>query len=160
MDADHKIPKWRTRVDVQMPNGQVFAVAVYLSENATDHTGPERLSELLNRSQDFIPAFDLERDQTLFLCRRNLSVVRALLDIEADPDEQHTLPEEVSIRVVVQGGRDVEGTLTYVRPDGRDRVIDFLNEPPMFFPVLEKDRVALVNKQHVIRVELLNPRTP
>jgi hypothetical protein len=143
-----------------MPNGQVFAVAVYLSENANDHPGPERLSDLLNRSAEFIPAFDLERDQMMFLCRRNLSVIRTLLDIESDPDEQHTLPEEVSVRVVLQGGRDVEGVLTYVRPDGRSRVIDFLNEPPLFFPVLEKDRVALVNKLHVIRVELMNPGAP
>lgn len=151
-----KVPKLRTRVDFQMPTGEAATVAVYLSEFAHDHAGPERLSDLLNGGREFIPGHDLEHDRTVFISTRNVSVARMVLDIETDPDEQYTLPREAEIRVLLRDGQEVTGLLTYIRPEDRARVIDYLNEAPPFFPIVEKDHVALVNKHHVARIELLS----
>ena len=155
-----KVPKWRTRVDVQMPGGQITSVAVYLSDFAHDHSGPERISDLLNGGNEFIPAHDLEHDQVVFLNRSNISVARVLQEIESDPGEQYTLPHESEVRVMLRDGRELVGLVTFVRPDDRARVLDFLNEPPPFFPLLEKDHVALINKHHVARVEVVTRPAP
>jgi hypothetical protein len=149
-----KIPKWRTRVEILAPGGYAFGLAVYLADAASSHSGPERISDLLNGPLDFFPGHDLDRDQVVFVNRNDCSVVRVLLDIEADHDEHTSIPTENEVRVVLQSGAEVVGLLTYQRPPDRSRVLDYLNEAPVFFPVLEKDQVALINKQHVARVEL------
>jgi hypothetical protein len=153
--ADLKVPKWRTRVDFQFPHREQASLAVYLSDFAHDHQGPERLSDLLNGPRDFFPAHDDDKDRTVLVNRRNVSVARVVLDIEASPSEQYTLPYENQVRILLVDGAEVLGLITYVRPDDRARVLDFLNEPPLFFPVMEKEQVALVNKLCVIRVDLL-----
>src|SRR5262249_25132241 len=122
---DHRVPKWRTRVDVQMPGGQKGAFAIYLSELAHDHPGPERLSDVLHGKREFLAAHDLEHDVVVLLSRGNISVARVVTEIEFDPDEQHTLPEENEVRVLLRDGYEVKGLLTYIRPDGRARVIDY-----------------------------------
>ncbi len=53
------------------------------------------------------------------------------------------------------GGR-LRGLVGYVLPPERSRLVDFLNEAPLFFRLLERDQVALVNKHHVARVALID----
>ena len=52
-------------------------------------------------------------------------------------------------------GTVLTGLVSFVRPPGRSRLVDFLNEAPPFFTLLEPASVALVNKRHVSRVVLL-----
>ena len=152
---DLTVPKWRTRVELLLPTKQTLSVAVYLSDIAADHPGPERLSDLMNGLRDFLPAHDLDKDQLTFINREQISAVRVLMDIEGDPSEQFNVPQESEVRVLLKSGAEIQGLLTYTRPDDRARVLDYLNEAAPFFPVQEKDHVTLINKSHVARVELI-----
>jgi hypothetical protein len=150
-----KVPKSRTPVDVQLADGSQHSVSLFLSTYAADHPGGQRVSDLLNGGEEFIAAFDMQADEMTFLNRRNISVAYVPAEAEADRAEQYTLPEETEVRVTMLDGSRLTGLLSYVRPAARSRVIDFLNEHDLFFPLLVKERVALINKLRVLRVELL-----
>lgn len=148
---DLKVPKRRTPVEITLPGGLVRRVDVFLSEFAPGHVGPERLSDVLNGHDRFVPGLDTEAGTMSFMHREALLIARVSPDVE-NVVEQHTIPTEHEVEVTLTDGTKLSGLITYVRPPERNRLNDYLNEPAPFFPLLEKQHVALVNKQHVARV--------
>jgi hypothetical protein len=56
------------------------------------------------------------------------------------------------LEVLLEDGREVKGEITYVRPGGQRRPVDFLNSADLFFAVRDGDRVHLVNRSRVVSV--------
>lgn len=149
-----RVPKHRISTDVLLPGGGSRRMTLFLAEAAPDHDGPERPLDLLNGRAEFIPALDETTGQMDFLNRATLAAVR--VPYQAEPDEPPTLPVEHEVEVQFVDGAVVRGLVSYIRPREHDRLVDFLNEPSPFFPLLEQGAVALVNKRHVARVALLD----
>ncbi len=152
-----RVPKRRIEAEVLLPGGAVRRVALFLSEAASSHAGPERPSDVLNGREDFLPAFDEEAGTMTFLNRAGVAAVRVARPLEEDEADSLTLPTEHEIEVLLDGGVALRGLVSYLRPPDHSRLVDFLNEPAPFFRLLEESSVALVNKRHVSRVELLRP---
>jgi len=148
-----KVPKRRVPVEILQPGGIVRHVSVFLAEAAASHSGPERLSDLLNGADEFVPAFDEEAQVMTFLNRRSVALARVAREIEADPEEQLTIPVEQEVEITLDGGTRVLGVVSYVRP-GSGRFLDFLNERTPYFHLVERDGSALVSRNHVARVAL------
>jgi hypothetical protein len=152
---DLRVPKRRTPVEVLLPGGTPRAMALFLSEVAADHTGPERPSDLLNGGDDFVPAFDEAGKAMTFLNRAAIAAVRLDPALDADLDEEVSIPTEHDVELLLQDGTALRGLVSYLRPTERSRLVDFLNEAPPFFRLLEGTVLVLVNKRHVVRVTLL-----
>lgn len=152
---DLRVPKRRVAAAVLLPGGDARRIALFLSEAASRHAGPERPSDLLCGSDDFVPAADEQTGQMTFLNRKALAAVRVARALEAD-DADPTIPSEHEVEVLFADGRVLRGLVSYVRPAERVRLVDYLNEPAPFFHLYEEDTVALVNKRHVSRVALLS----
>jgi hypothetical protein len=148
-----RVPKRRVEAEVVLPGGEVRRVTLFLAEAAPGHAGPERPLDLLNGAAEFFPALDGAAGGTAFLNRRSVPVVRVERRFDA-PDDEVTLPTEHDVEVQLLDGSRLTGLVSYVRPPERSRLGDFLNEPPPFFRLLLEDRVAYVNKRHVVRVAL------
>jgi hypothetical protein len=152
---DLRVPKRRVAAEALLPGGDVRRITLFLADTASSHTGPERAGDLLNGGDDFVPAFDEDAGTMTFLNRSGLAAIR-LPAREADDDgSELTLPTEHEVEVVLQGGGALRGLVSYLRPPDRSRLVEFLNEPEPFFPLLEKGAFALVNKRHVARVVLV-----
>jgi hypothetical protein len=147
-----RIPKRKTTVEFSLEGGTRRHVIVFLSEFASTHAGPERISDLLNGEAEFFPALDPSRDAMCFFHREAITSARVEASLEPADDTAHTIPLEHEVEIRLADGALVRGLVTYVLPPDRARVIDFLNEAPRFFRVLEKDVVVLVNKRHVCEV--------
>jgi hypothetical protein len=152
---DLRVPKRRTPVEMLLPGGATRRMTLFLSEVAADHTGPERPSDLLNGGDDFVPAFDETGKAMTFLNRSAISAVRLDPALDADLDEDVTLPTEHEVEVLLQDGTPLRGLVSFLRPAERSRLVDFLNEPPPFFRLIDGAVLVLVNKRHVVRVSLL-----
>ena len=150
MTDDLKVPKRRARVEVLLPGGAARQVTVFLAGYAQRHSGPERLSDLLNAVEDFVPAVDVATDTMMFLSRHGIAAARLGREFEhsdeGEPDEQH----EVEIELV--GGTALRGTIAFVRPSQGSRLLDHLNGAEPFVRLSQGDKVALVNKRHIARV--------
>jgi len=151
---DLRVPKRRVPVEVVQPGGAVRRVAVFLAENASTHEGPERLSDVLNGGEEFIPAFDEEARVMTFLNRKSLAAARVSREVEGDDGDEVTIPTEHEVEIDLAGGTRLRGIVSYVRP-GNGRLVDFLNERAPFFRLLEPESVALVSRRHVARVALV-----
>jgi hypothetical protein len=146
-----RIPKHRGEVEVTGPNGETRRFSVFLAERAS-HGGPERVCDLLNGSREFLPAIDCETDAMTFLVRSSIAVARVegpLWDVD-----ELNLPIEHEVEVVLTTGKVLAGLISYVLPLENCRVVDYLNDPAPFLALVEGERVALVNKRHVLRVTL------
>jgi hypothetical protein len=154
---DLRVPKRRIAVQVLLPGGATSPMTLFLAEVAPDHSGQERPSDLLNGGDDFIPAFDETGRAMTFLNRSAIAGVR--LDPALDPDEAEdvSIPTEHEVQVYLQDGTVLRGLVSFLRPGDRSRLVDFLNEAPPFFRLLDSSALVLVNKRHVVRVTLVAP---
>jgi hypothetical protein len=146
-----RIPKHRADVEVTDSDGQSRRFSVFLAER-TSRGGPERVSDLLNGPREFLPAIDCETDAMTFLARSCIVVARVAGPLW-DVDELN-LPLEHEVEVVLSNGQALAGLVSYVLPSENSRVVDYLNDPAPFLALVEGERVALVNKRHVLRVTL------
>ena len=150
-----RVPKRRVSVEVGLAGGGTRRVAVFLAEFASNHSGAERLSDLLNGGGDFIPAFDEEAGVMSFVNRAGVAFARASRAVEAEATDDITIPTEQPVEITLADGRTLRGLVSYVLPPERSRLVDFLNEGPPFFALLEEDAVVLVNRRLASRVAVL-----
>ena len=150
MSDELKVPKRRAQVEVLMPGGAARQVTVFLAEYAPRHSGPERLSDLLNAHDDFVPALDVAGDAMSFLNRHGIAAARVAREWEAAGELEGGEQHEVEITLV--DGTTLRGTVTFVMPPGRSRLLDYLNDAQPFVRLAEQEKVALVNKRHIARV--------
>jgi hypothetical protein len=149
-----RVPKRRIPVEVVLPGGAARRMALFLSEVAADHTGPEQPSDLLNGGDDFVPAFDEEGKAMTFLNRSAIAALRVEASLDTESDEAVSLPTEHDVEVQLQDGTVLSGLVSFLRPPDRSRLVDYLNEPPPFFRLLDAATLVLVNKRHTVRVTL------
>ncbi len=149
MSEDLKVPKRRAQVEVLLPGGAVRQVTIFLAEYASAHDGPERLSDLLNGGDDFVPALDLASDTMTFLGRQSIAAARVAPDWDEE-DAPATSQQEVEITLT--DGTELHGTMAFVMSEEHSRLLDYLNDSPPFLRLIEQGRVALVNKRHIARV--------
>ena len=114
------------------------------------HTGAETVEEALNRGRHFLPVRTRETDQTL-LVRRG-----AIRTVTIRDDEGDVLPHEESlasvdlVRLELDGGEIIEGTLATVLPPERSRLSDYFNFSKVtFVPLAVDEGVVYVNRNFI-----------
>lgn len=166
MPEEYQVPKREMEAGVVLAGGREATVHLFLSERAEHHSGPERPSDLLNGDDPFVPV--RFADSGFALLRRS-SVLVMTVEAEAEragggADPEAGLPgagggpvpdsaERRDVRIVLDGGIEAEGTLTYVMPPGERRLQDYLNQAPAFVSLLAGNRAKLVNTGRIVRVE-------
>ncbi len=148
-----RVPKRRLSVEVSFSADDNKHLALFLGEAAEHHGGPERPSDLLNGATAFLPMIDPDTGSMWLINCAAIAFMRVPIDAEIDEGDALETNETHSVRVTLKDGRKLEGYLRYVRPTDSSRLTDHLNEPPMFFRLLEPDRAVLVNKHQVRVVE-------
>ena len=150
MSDELKVPKRRAQVEVQLPGGATRQVTVFLAAFASKHSGPERLSDLLNAGDEFVPALDNATDAMTFLSRHGIAAARVAPELEWG--EELTGGEQHELEITLVDGTVLRGTVTFVMPPDKSRLLDYLNDAQPFVRLSEREKVALVNKRHIARV--------
>ena len=148
-----RVPKQRTSVDVLHADGTWRKCAVFLATLCSHHDGPERVSDLFAGDQQFLAAHDEQSGAMTLLGCANVACVRVepwaeMTDVAGEQPVDH------AVAVTLLGGTTLQGVLSFAARADQARVIDHLNGPGTFFALQETAAVALVNKRHVVRVEL------
>lgn len=163
MVDQYRVPKRQVVAEVVLFGQPGTRVTLFLGENAESHAGPERPSDLLNGASDFIAA--TETSGGYILLRRDaltcVSVPAASeFGSEGDRAEELAAAQATSMQVetTLEDGSKVRGTIRYLMPEGRSRLIDFLNLREAFLTLRDGDRALLINKQRIARITTLGPR--
>lgn len=150
MSDDLKVPKRRVQVELLVPGSPARQVTVFLAEFAPDHTGPERLSDLLNDHAEFVPAVDVASGAMTFFGRHSIAAARVAREWELG--EEPVAGEQHQVEIQLTDGTLLDGTVSFVLPHERTRLLDYLNDGQPFVLLAQRDQVALINKRHIVRV--------
>jgi len=155
--SEFRIPKLEVTAEVSLLAHPQKEVKLFLHEHAETHAGAERPSDLLNGPREFFPAVE-PAGKAVFLHRDAVTVISVPIESEFPPDGSLECHEEAEpaakmpVEVVIQGGTVIRGTVSFVLPEGRNRLIDHLNSPDRFLIVREEGLARLINKRRIVRV--------
>jgi hypothetical protein len=151
MSDELKVPKRRAPVELVLPYGNGSRqVMVFLAEFAGSHAGHERLSDLLNGPNEFLPAVDLTTDTMSFVGRAGIAAARCGKEWESNYGLGEV--EEHEVQITLADGTALRGIVQFELPPDRSRLLDYLNDAQPFVRLDEGEKVALVNKRHIARV--------
>jgi hypothetical protein len=145
-----KVPKHRAAVEVAVP-GRVLQVELFLSDYAREHLGPERVSDILNGENDFLPAV-AEDERVVLLGRETFLWVRIPLNEHTEEEDEAGQRTDIGVRVLLEDGSGLTGNIRFVPPPGRGRLQDYLNSSGRFLSVVSGDKVFYVNRLRIANV--------
>lgn len=154
--SELRIEKRRVSVSVSLTAGHRFTGALFLSAQAAAHAGPERLLDLLNASEGFLP-FELVSSvgarETILLNRSHIAVVQSEASHHdlADDTSYQVAPQK-SVALLLATGEELSGVLRIDRPSGRNRLSDGLNDHIGFRYLETANGILAVNFAYVVRI--------
>jgi len=157
MSGEYIVPKRQVRARVILTGQSPADVKLFLNECAETHEGHESPIDLLSGSQTFIPAMG-RNGEVVLLHRDNLMVVSLATGDESANDYMRLGEQDprnmtvVTVELIMQDGATVRGEVSYLMPESRRRLQDFLNTAERFLTLREGAVVHLVNKRRIARI--------
>src|SRR6056297_17638 len=148
MMDDQRVIVETCEVELVMVNGLHISGETFVQLQWIYLTGPQRVGELLNGDETFLP---LRRDGQVQLVNLEQTVSLSLsAELEFDP--LLALGEEHRVRVEPVVGDAIEARIFVNLPGNKSRVKDFLNQKTRFLPFLDNDRVVYFARKRILRV--------
>jgi hypothetical protein len=145
MMIDQKIDKQRRDVLFTLADGSEVAGEVFLRLYEAHRPGPQRVGELLNGEDRFIPVATADGMVHLNV----LNVVTARTSAVAEWDDLEGLGRKYAVRVTTRLG-EITGEMFVNMPEENCRVSDYLSRPNRFFQVLVPDYVLYVGARFIL----------
>ncbi len=145
---DQRIIVETCEVKLTMVNGLAIRGETFLQLQGVNLTGPQRVGEILNDEEIFLP---LRTNNHIELVNLE-QVVSVSLPAELEFDPLLALGEEYQVRVEPVAGDMVEARIFVNLPGNKSRVKDFLNQKKRFIPFLQEDRVIYFARKRILRV--------
>ncbi len=145
-----QVPTLPVRCDIELENGRMTSVTLFLSMSTAKHDTPQTLDEFLNEPRRFLPVAQSEGDEHDLVARD--AVVSVRVTSEISPGSRSPAQEDVElVRVELSNGNVVDGAVLHAH---EARMSDFFNAAPDFFALEDGTGVLYVNKRHVIAITL------
>jgi hypothetical protein len=149
VSAHLRVPKRRIQAEAALAGRPPLHVELFLAEINAHVQRPERISDLLDGDQPFLPV--LEDGKPSLLGRSALLWV-AVDNSVLDEDELELFSFRRDITIDFNDGTSIGGELLYTAPSDNARVADYLNGRELCFRVWSTSRTYFVIKHHVARV--------
>lgn len=145
-----KVPQREVKVRLLQESGEESEGVLYAPKSGPSG-GPGRLSDRLNDARErFLP---LVGSEGAWLISKSwivsLRLPRGEEELEFHESDQAS---ERSVEMTLKEGIRLNGLLRYTMPVERCRILDYLNGAPQFIPLLQGDRVLLVNSSFIVRI--------
>ena len=126
-------------------DGRSFEGTLSLHLNAEKHQGTETVLDRLNDQNLFLP-LRVPGDLPVVFLNKNQIVRVDVSHEEGAPVD----PEHVAELI---NGEPLQGIVRIDGPSGRRRLSDFLNTQPAFLPLVGSERLHLLHKRFIARIE-------
>lgn len=146
---DQKIAKTRRSVFFTLADGSTVEGQVFLSLYEACHEGPQRVGDLLNSADAFIPV-----DTSSGMLHLNIiNIVTAYTPILEEKHELMTLGEKHRVQITTSLGSVVEGEVFVKLPNDRNRVSDYLNQGVRFCRVFLPEQIVYIGSRFILTVK-------
>jgi hypothetical protein len=143
---EQKIVKNQRWVEFTLADDSVVKGVVFLSLYEAHRPGPQRVGELLNGQDTFLPI--KTGDGTLHLNIDN--IIEARTSEEEELHELMMLGRKYRVEIITLGGKKIAGDVFVDLPQESSRVSDFLNQPRRFFPLIASGGVIYVARRFIL----------
>jgi len=145
MDSQ-RISKETCNVLFALADGREIWGEVFLNLFGELHGGPQRVGELLNGDEPFIPIKTEEGTLLIHL----LQLVSAQVASEVELNELMTLGEHYRVKVQTVLGKSIDAEVYVDLPEGGRRVKDFMNRSQGFLRFIVGDQVLYMNRNFIV----------
>ncbi|UCF66790.1 MAG: hypothetical protein JSV80_13535 [Acidobacteriota bacterium] len=152
----YRVPKRPIDVEVTMEGGRTFRGRVFVAGASGVHLGRERIIDLLNSSEPFLPMVGDDGSWVVGKGRIVLVRVEDPLDAGFEPLPDVASSTTAEMRVELHGVPEeqayIDASVPLVGPEGHNRLLDYLNDAPLVFGVMTEAGPRLVAKRYVLSI--------
>lgn len=145
---DRKIAKNLCRVIFTLADGKQVEGDVFLSPYEAHRHSPQRVGELLNSEEAFLPV--KTANGTLQLNVAN--IIQAITPADEELDDLMMLGKKYTVGITTLCGKEITGEVFVDLPQGSNRVSDYLNQPQRFFPIIIPESVVYIARRFILSV--------
>jgi hypothetical protein len=143
---EQKIVKNQRWVEFTLADGSVVKGVVFLNLYDAHRPGPQRVGELLNGKDTFLP---IKTDEgTLHLNVDN--IIEARTSEEEELHDLMMLGKKYRVEIITLSGRNIAGDVFVDLPKESSRVSDFLNQTQRFFALMVPGSVIYVARRFIL----------
>ena len=148
-----RVPKNPLEVELALQGARPRRVEIFLAEHGSHDFNRQKVLELLDEADSFLPVRDLETGRwESFNSRAIVWIGMSASSIGAEGSADELFEHRRSIRVELASGDWLHGEVLYSASDSGPRLVDHLNRSERYFRLWRGDRVLLVNKDRVLTV--------
>lgn len=136
----YRIEKREQPVTIYFADGVVSHGVIFLGPNAYAQRGEQTVLELLREKEPFFPF----RDQSGRFALLSKKAITHLC-YQAPDENIPVAGPSIGVQITFFGGELLEGTITLDRPEEKNRLGDFINGSPGFFPLRQGALLYLAN---------------
>lgn len=136
----YRVDKRELAVALFLTDGVVREGVVFLSSFSPARDGRQTLLEVFREREPFFPFRD--NSESFALVNKNAITHARFVEEE---EEELALGEELSVRIVFFGGELLQGKIRLAMPEGQNRLQDYVNAAPGFFPLEGAEYRYIVN---------------
>jgi hypothetical protein len=153
MPDPYRVPTRPVDARLVLQEGPAEDVTLFLPTVSKTHSGPETMDEFVNSDRRFFPVKSRDSGRS-FLVSRNAIL---MLEVGTDAPMLFKMEGQIAssvelVRLELDSGLAVEGSVRVITPPEKARLSDFFNQEDKFVPVETAERVTYVNKDHVVCV--------
>jgi len=153
--SEFRVEKRRAEAELTLSSGGLLQGWFFLAGSSPNHSGPERVLDLLNDEGGFFP-FQVPataRPDTVLINRPHVISVR-LLEQTTEPrlDPGYDMATERQVEMLFSNGETLSGSIRIYRPHGRHRVSDYARSGDTFRYVENGDGTFVVNFAHIVQL--------
>jgi len=153
--SEFRVEKRRAEAELTLSSGGLLQGWFFLSGSSATHAGPERVADLLNAENGFLP-FEVpagNTPDTVLINRSHLIAVRLIEQTtEAQLDPGYVVATERHVEMLLSNGETLSGAVRVYRPQGRDRLSDYARSSDVFRYVENAEGTFVVNSAHIVQL--------
>lgn len=150
-----RVPQRKVGARVLLRDGRELEGELYVPDVGPVSAHGSLTERLVDRTEVFLPFADNDGGCLLnkaWITSIRLAPADAGPELPESPSEHH-----VKVRLRLAGGAEISGTVDYTMPPEKGRLLDYLNSAPRFVLVLENGGIVLVNREHIVEADRLEP---
>jgi len=146
---DQRISVEARSVELVLTNGTKLAGEMYLQLHGVHQVGIQKVGEVLNGENNFLPVRTTEGLKLINLTQ----IVAVSVAAETEFDPILGLGEEHTVRVTTSVGETLAARIHVNLPSGRNRAKDFMDQQKRFLLFLIEEKVVYISRRKILFVE-------
>jgi hypothetical protein len=143
-----KIDKKKKEILFTLTDGTEIQGEIYLWLYSTNHMGAQRIDELLNEGNQFIPIRTVDG----FMLLNSTHIMLAQAKMEKNCHDLMMIGEKYRVHITTLLHENLEADLFISLPKGFRRVKDYLNQPIRFFTFFLPEHILCINRDFILSI--------